>query len=106
MSGGVLKGISYYFFKFNISVTWRAREVSFGSFCSIFYPFSNDVLVKSIRIQIKELQSFKHWKNAIFAKSAILAILYFVPGGFQCTEKGIFIPNDVKLRETSTKKAL
>jgi len=60
--------------------------------------------VKSIRDQIKKLQSFKNGKNAIFAKSAILAIFYFAPGGFQCTEKGIFIPKDLKLGERSTKK--
>jgi len=79
----------YYFLKFNISITTRAREASFGSFCSIIYPFSNGVLVKSIRVQIKKLQSFKNWKNVIFAKSAILAIFYFAPGRFQCTSKGI-----------------
>jgi len=41
-----------------------------------------------------------------FAKSAILAIFYFAPGGFQCTAKGIFIPKDLKLYKLSTKKAL
>jgi len=68
-----------YFLKFNISVTWRAREASLCSFCSIFYYFSNDVLVKSLRVQIKKLQSFKNCKNAVFAKSAIFAIFYFAP---------------------------
>jgi len=96
----------HHFLKFNISVIWRAREASFGSFCSIFYPRSNGVLIKSIRVEIKKLQSFKNWKNAIFAKSAILAIFYFTPGGFQCVAKGIFILNDLKLGEISTKKAL
>jgi len=42
-------------------------------------------------------------KNAISAESAIF---YFAPGMFQCTAKGIFIPNDLKLGEISTKKAL
>jgi len=42
----------------------------------------------------------------IFAKSAILAIFYFAPGRFQCTSKGIFISQYLKLGETSTKKAL
>jgi len=77
---------------------------SFGSFCSIFYPLSNSVLVKSIRVQIKKLQSFKNWKNASFAKTAILTIFYFVPGGFQYTAKGILIPKDLKLDEISIKK--
>jgi len=45
-------------------------------------------------------------KNAIFAKSAILAIFYIAPRGFQCTAKGIFIPKNLKLVEISTKKAL
>jgi len=62
--------------------------------------------VKSIIVQIKKLQSFRNLKNAIFAKSAILAIFYFAPEGFQCTAKGIFIPKDLKLGEISTKKAL
>jgi len=31
---------------------------------------------------------------------------FFASGGFQCTAKGIFIPNDLKLGEISTKKAL
>jgi len=61
--------------------------------------------VKSIRDQIKKLQSFKNFKNAIFVKSAIL-VIYFAPGGFQCTEKGIFIPKDLKLGEISIKKHL
>jgi len=52
--------------------------------------------VKSIRVQIKKLHSFKNVKNAIFAKSAILPIFYFAPGGFQCTAKDIFIPKDLK----------
>jgi len=38
--------------------------------------------VKSIRVQIKKLQSFKNWKKCDFAKSAIMAIFYFAPGGF------------------------
>jgi len=59
--------------------------------------------VKSIRVQIKKLQLIKYWKNAIFAKSAILVIFYLAPGGFQCTAKGIFIPKDLKLGEISTK---
>jgi len=62
--------------------------------------------VKYIRVQIKKLQSFKYEKNAIFAKHAILAIFYFVPGGFQCTAKGIFTPKDLKLSKTSSKKPL
>jgi len=62
--------------------------------------------VKSIRVQIKKLQSFKNCKNAIFEKTAFLVIFYFAPGGFQCTAKGIFIPKDLKLGEISTKKAL
>jgi len=53
--------------KFNNSVTGRAREASFGSFCSIFYPLSNGVLVKSIGVQTKKLKTFKNLKNAIFA---------------------------------------
>jgi len=92
--------------KLNISVTWRAREASFGSFCSIFYPRSNGVLTKSIRVEIKKLQSLKNLKNAIFAKRAILAIFYFIPGRFQCGAKGIFISKDHKLGEIGTKKAL
>jgi len=52
--------------------------------------------VKSIRLQIKKLHSFKNLKNAIFAKSAILAIFYFAPGGFQCTAKEIFITKYLK----------
>jgi len=32
--------------------------------------------------------------------------IYFAPGGFQCTEKGIFIPKEFKLGKTSTKKHL
>jgi len=35
--------------------------------------------MKSIRVEIKMLQSFKYLKNAIFAKGAILAIFYFTP---------------------------
>jgi len=57
--------------------------------------------VKFIRVQIKKLQSFK---NGIFAKSAILTIFYFAPGGFQYTEKNIFVPKNLKLGKTSTKK--
>jgi len=60
--------------------------------------------VKSIRVQIKTLQSFKNWKNAIFAKCAILASFYFPPGGFRCTEKGIFIAKHLKLGKIRTKK--
>jgi len=45
-------------------------------------------------------------KYAVFTKSAILAIFNFVPGGFQCTAKGIFIPKDLKLGKISTKNAL
>jgi len=78
----------YYFLKLNISVTWRAREASLGSFCSIFYPLSNGVLVKFIRVQIKKLQLFKNFKNAIFAKSAILAIFYFAPMRVPMHSKG------------------
>jgi len=44
-------------------------------------------------------------KNAIFAKSAIL-VIYFAPRGFQSTEKAIFVPKDLKLDKTNTKKAL
>jgi len=62
-------------------VTWRAREASFGSFCSIFYPLSNGVSVKSIRVQIKKLQSFKNGKNTIFEKNVILAIFILVQEG-------------------------
>jgi len=62
--------------------------------------------LKSIRVHIKKLQLFKNWKNAIFAKSAILAIFNFARGGFQCTAKGKFIPKDLKLSRISTKKAL
>jgi len=57
-----------------------------------------------MRVQIKKVQSFKNWKNAIFAKSAILVIFYFAPGGFQCTAKGILITKDLKLGKISTKK--
>jgi len=66
--------------------------------------FSNGVLVKFTEVQRKKLKSFKILKNVIFAKSAILGIFYFSPGGFQCTAKGIFIPKDIKLGEISTKK--
>jgi len=62
------------------------------------------VLVKSIRVQIRKLQSIKNCKNAIFAKSAILAIFYFAPGEFQCTEKGRFTAKHLKLGKISTKK--
>jgi len=41
----------------------------------------------------------------IFAKSAILEIFYFAPGGFQCTAKGIFTPKNLKLGKISTKKS-
>jgi len=102
----VLGVFFYHFLKFNISVTCRAREASFGSFCSIFYPFSNSAPVKPLKLQIKKLQSFKYWKNAIFAKSAILAIFYFAPGRLQCTAMGILIPKDLKLGKISTKTAL
>jgi len=70
------------------------------------YLLSNGVLLKSIGIEIKKLQSFKNFKNAIFAISAGLAIFYFAPGGVQCTTKGIFIPKDLKVGQISTKKAL
>jgi len=43
-------------------------------------------------------------KNTIFAKSAIWAMFYFTPRGFQCTVKGIFIPKNLKLGEISTKE--
>jgi len=102
----VLGDFFYYFLKFNISITCRAREASFGSFCSIFYPFSNDILTKSISVQIKKLQSFKNCENVIFAKSAILVIFLFAPGGFQCTAKCIFILKDLKLGKINAKKAL
>jgi len=62
--------------------------------------------VKFITVQIKKLQSFKNWKNAISAKNAILAIFCFAPGGFQCTGKGIFIPKNLNLYEINTKKVL
>jgi len=39
----------------------------------------------------------------LFLKSAILAIFYFAPGGFQSTAKGIFISKDLKLGEISRK---
>jgi len=51
---------------------WGPREASFSSFCSIFYPLSNGVLVKSIRVHIKKLQSFKNFKKGILAKCAII----------------------------------
>jgi len=48
-------GLFYYFLKYNISVTWRAREASFDPFCNFLSPFSNGVLVKSLKVQIKKL---------------------------------------------------
>jgi len=57
--------------------------------------------VKSIRVQIKKLQSLKNWKNTVFAKSEILAFFYFALGGFQCTAKGKLIPKNLKLDEIS-----
>jgi len=61
--GGVLGVIFYYFLNMNISVTQRAKEASFSSFYSIFYPFSNGDLSKLIRVQTKKLQPFKNWKK-------------------------------------------
>jgi len=46
---------------------------------NIFIPKDLKLL---LLFQIKKLQLFKNLKNAIFAKSAILAIFYFAPGGF------------------------
>jgi len=57
-----------YFLKYSISVRWRAKEANFGSFCSIFYPFSNGDWVKLIGVQIKKLQLFKNWKNDILGQ--------------------------------------
>jgi len=55
---------------------------------------------------IFKLQPFKNTKMTVLVKSAILAIFYFAPGGFQCIVKGIFVPKDLKSGEISKKIAL
>jgi len=85
--------------KFNISVTWRAREAKAAVLAHFVVFF----------ILFLMLQSFKNWKNDIFDNYDMfltMTIFYFTPGGFQYTSKGIFIPKNFKEGEISTKKTL